>query len=73
MFVIGGGVAGDLRMSVDFRSVYASVLAQRLNVPSASLLEGSFPASPLFGQAIAAPGTRLSAAAQRRSGPEPAM
>jgi uncharacterized protein (DUF1501 family) len=67
MFVIGGGVAGglhgtypsltdltsgDLRMSVDFRSVYATVLEKWLNVPSSSILEGSFQTLGLFEEQV---------------------
>jgi uncharacterized protein (DUF1501 family) len=63
MFVIGGGVngglhgtypsltdltSGDLKMSVDFRSVYASVLEGWLNIPSSGILGGSFAPLPLF-------------------------
>ncbi|MCC7372305.1 MAG: DUF1501 domain-containing protein [Chloroflexi bacterium] len=67
MFVIGGGVqgglhgtypsltdltSGDLKMSVDFRSVYAAVLEKWLNVPSATLLEGTFPTLSLFEEPV---------------------
>lgn len=63
MFVIGGGLrggmfgsypsltdltGGDLRMSVDFRQVYASVLEGWLNIPSSSILGGSFAQLPMF-------------------------
>jgi hypothetical protein len=63
MFVIGGSVngglhgtypsltdltSGDLKMSVDFRSVYASVLEGWLNIPSSGILGGSFAPLPLF-------------------------
>jgi uncharacterized protein (DUF1501 family) len=63
MFVIGGGVAGglhgptpsltdltsgDLKMSVDFRQVYASVLEKWLNVPSTTILEGNYGGLNLF-------------------------
>jgi uncharacterized protein (DUF1501 family) len=66
MFVVGGSVhgglhgtypsltsldSGDLKMSVDFRSVYASVLEGWLNIPSANILGGSFAPLPLFGAA----------------------
>lgn len=67
MFVIGGAVAGglhgtypsltdltsgDLKMSVDFRSVYAAVLEKWLNVPSTGILEGSFPSLGLFDASV---------------------
>jgi len=67
LFVIGGAVAGglhgtypsltdltsgDLKMSVDFRSVYAAVLEKWLNVPSTSILEGSFPTLGLFDASV---------------------
>jgi hypothetical protein len=63
MFVMGGGVAGglhgtypsltdltngDLRMQVDFRRVYASVLENWLNVPSSGILGGTFSPLALF-------------------------
>jgi uncharacterized protein (DUF1501 family) len=63
MFVIGGSVqgglhgtypsltdltSGDLKMSVDFRSVYASVLEGWLNIPSSNILGGSFAPLSLF-------------------------
>jgi uncharacterized protein (DUF1501 family) len=63
MLVIGGGVngglhgtypsltdltSGDLKMSVDFRQVYASVLEQWLNIPSSGILGGSFAPLSLF-------------------------
>jgi uncharacterized protein (DUF1501 family) len=63
MFVMGGGVAGglhgtypsltdltsgDLKMQVDFRRVYASVLENWLNVPSSGILGGTFAPLPLF-------------------------
>lgn len=38
---------GNLRMEVDFRSVYASLAEQVLQVPSEPLLGGSFPRIPL--------------------------
>ncbi|MGE3911438.1 MAG: DUF1501 domain-containing protein [Chloroflexota bacterium] len=67
MFVVGGGVAGglhgtypslsdltsgDLKMSVDFRSVYQAVLEKWLNIPSGSILEGSYPTLPLFAEPV---------------------
>lgn len=67
MFVIGGSVAGglhgtypsltdltsgDLKMSVDFRSVYGAVLEKWLNVPSSTLLEGTFPSLALFEEPV---------------------
>jgi uncharacterized protein (DUF1501 family) len=39
---------GDLKMTVDFRRVYASVLENWLKLPSSKVLGGSFPALPLF-------------------------
>jgi uncharacterized protein (DUF1501 family) len=39
---------GDLIMSVDFRSVYASILETWLKVDSAKALEAEFPTIPLF-------------------------
>lgn len=63
MFVMGGGVSGglhgtypsltdltsgDLKMQVDFRRVYASVLEQWLNVPSNGILGGTFAPLDLF-------------------------
>ena len=40
-------VDGNLRMGVDFRSVYASLIEQVLRVPSAPLLGAQFPLLPL--------------------------
>lgn len=40
---------GDLKMHVDFRSVYQAVLQSWLNVPSSGILGGTFPALDLFG------------------------
>src|SRR5262249_6719092 len=40
--------AGDLRTSVDFRQVYASVLESWLGIPSESALGGKFERLPLF-------------------------
>jgi uncharacterized protein (DUF1501 family) len=63
MFVVGGSVAGgihgthpsltnltsgDLRMGIDFRQVYASVLEKWLSVPSNGILEGNYAPLPLF-------------------------
>ena len=64
MFVVGGGVKpglhgeqpavgatdadGDLKYSTDFRSVYASVIAQRFGVDPKDVLGASFPTLPLF-------------------------
>ena len=64
MFVVGGGVKpglfgeqppvgstdsnGDLKFSTDFRSVYASVIAQRFGVDPKDVLGASFPTLPLF-------------------------
>jgi hypothetical protein len=67
MFVIGGGLAGglygtypsltdlssgNLKMSVDFRRVYASVLEGWLNIPSSGILGGSFATLPMFSQLV---------------------
>jgi len=67
MFVIGGSVngglhgtypsltdlnSGDLKMSVDFRQVYASVLEGWLNIPSSGILGGSFAPLSLFGPTV---------------------
>lgn len=41
-------VNGDLKMSVDFRSVYASILGKWLKVNSHRALEAEFPTIPLF-------------------------
>jgi uncharacterized protein (DUF1501 family) len=40
--------SGDLKMTVDFRRVYASVLENWLELPSSKVLSGSFPVLPLF-------------------------
>ena len=63
LFVIGGGVKGGLygrmpdltatnmgnvRYTVDFRSVYATVLERWLGRPSAPVLAGTFPQLPLL-------------------------
>ncbi len=64
MFVVGGGVRpglhgeqpplsntdanGDLKFTTDFRSVYASVIAQRFKIDPADVLGGSFPTLPLY-------------------------
>ena len=67
MFVIGGGVkgglhgqypsltdltSGDLKMKVDFRSVYASVLQDWLSVAPEPILGGSFAPLDLFGEPL---------------------
>ncbi len=39
---------GDLRMTVDFRQVYATVLYDWLNLPAKSALAGDFERLPLF-------------------------
>jgi uncharacterized protein (DUF1501 family) len=39
---------GDLKMSVDFRRVYAAVLSQWLSLPTQSALNGAFEPLPLF-------------------------
>jgi len=39
---------GDLKMQVDFRNVYATLLDQWLNVPSAGILAGTFDPLPLI-------------------------
>jgi uncharacterized protein (DUF1501 family) len=41
---------GDLKMTTDFRSVYATVLDDWLGAPSAKVLGESFPTLPLFGE-----------------------
>ena len=64
LFVVGGGVRaglhgeqpslsntdsnGDLKFTTDFRSVYASVIAQRFNIDPTDVLGGSYPTLPLF-------------------------
>ena len=64
LFVVGGGVKpglhgdqpavgstdenGDLKYSTDFRSVYASIIAQRFRVDPKDVLGASFPTLPLF-------------------------
>ena len=63
LFVVGGGVRGglhgeqpsmtnldngDLKFTTDFRSVYASVIAQRFGVDPKDVLGGSFPTLPLY-------------------------
>jgi uncharacterized protein (DUF1501 family) len=63
MFAIGGGLNGglygsypsltdltdgDLKMTVDFRQVYASVLQNWLGISSSGILGGSFNTLPLF-------------------------
>ena len=64
MFVVGGGVkggiygehpnldtldGGDVIYTVDFRSVYASILERWLGRPSAPILAGQFDPVPLLG------------------------
>lgn len=39
---------GDLKMSVDFRQVYATLLEKWLKVPSSDVLAGAFPQLPLL-------------------------
>jgi uncharacterized protein (DUF1501 family) len=39
---------GDLKMTVDFRRVYASVLENWLGLTSSKVLNGSFTPLPLF-------------------------
>jgi uncharacterized protein (DUF1501 family) len=39
---------GDLKMSLDFRRVYASVLEDWLGLPSETALAGNFERLPLF-------------------------
>lgn len=64
MFVVGGGVRGgllgeqprlantdangDLKFTTDFRSVYASVIAQRFAVDPKDVLGAAYPTLPLF-------------------------
>jgi len=63
MFIIGGGVrgglhgeqpslssldTGDLKFTTDFRSVYASVIAQRFSIDPKDVLGASYPMLPLF-------------------------
>jgi uncharacterized protein (DUF1501 family) len=40
---------GDLKMSVDFRRVYATVLDKWLKLPAKEALGGAFESLPLFG------------------------
>jgi uncharacterized protein (DUF1501 family) len=42
-------VDGDLKVQHDFRSIYATILDQWLDVDSASVLGGEHPALPIFG------------------------
>jgi uncharacterized protein (DUF1501 family) len=64
MFLVGGGVRGgvygehpsldrlddgDATFTVDFRSVYATVIERWFARPSAGVLAGSFAALPLLG------------------------
>ncbi len=39
---------GDLKFSVDYRTIYATLLEDWLNVPSASILNGEFERLPVF-------------------------
>jgi uncharacterized protein (DUF1501 family) len=90
MFVVGGGVNGglyaqypsmtdllngDLQMQVDFRSVYATVLQDWLNIPADGILGGSFPTLGLFappgGAAPAGAATRRTPLRPIRSVPTP--
>ncbi len=63
MFVVGGGVRsglhgeqpsmtnldnGDLKFTTDFRSVYASVIAQRFGIDPKDVLGASYPTLPLY-------------------------
>ncbi len=64
MFIVGGGVrsgmhgeqpsvanldgSGDLKYTTDFRSVYASVIAQRFKIDPKDVLGGSYPTLPLY-------------------------
>lgn len=80
MFVIGGGVqgglhgeypsltdltSGDLKMKVDFRGVYASVLQDLMSVAPASILGGTFAPLGLFGQLVnCSPRPRVSVGTQ---------
>jgi hypothetical protein len=67
MFVIGGNVAGglhgaypsltdltqgDLKMSVDVRSVYAAVLEKWLSIPSSGILGGTFAPVGIFNEPV---------------------
>ena len=64
MFIVGGGVRGglhgeqpsvgsvdgngDLKFTTDFRSVYASVIAQRFNIDPKDVLGAHYPTLPLY-------------------------
>ena len=64
MFIVGGGVrgglhgeqpsmgslddGGDLKFTTDFRSVYASVIAQRFNIDPKDVLGARYPTLPLY-------------------------
>jgi uncharacterized protein (DUF1501 family) len=82
-FVIGGGVngglysdypsmsdlmSGDLKMQVDFRSMYGTILRDWLNIPADGILGGTFPTLGLFGAAASSVTT---APALRRTLPLP--
>ena len=41
---------GDLKMSVDFRSLYAAVLEHWLALPASKVLAGEWTPLPLFGR-----------------------
>ena len=71
MFMLGGALnqglhgaypsltdltGGDLKMKVDFRSVYATVLQHWLGVSPVDILGGSFPMLPLFRSQVGPPG-----------------
>jgi uncharacterized protein (DUF1501 family) len=84
MLVVGGGVRGgllgtypsltdlndgDLRMQVDFRSVYGTVLQDWLGVSPATILGGTFPTLALFGSPAPepppAPGAKVGVSTSR--------
>ncbi|MFN8523733.1 MAG: DUF1501 domain-containing protein [Chloroflexota bacterium] len=70
MFLVGGGInhglfgahpslsdldQGDLKMTVDFRSVYATVLNDWLNITPTGVLGGNFPLLDLFPRPAGSP------------------